>query len=94
MKMTLDRYVKIINTKLNLKIVAEKLGFENINGVLFLRESDGAYLKFDDEELDVWFSNRPRRRTSQYYNAIRTVIDDGYYTEETYIKWALENLKN
>ena len=93
MKMTLDRYIKIMNTKYNLRKASEKLGFESINGVLYFRESDGAYLKFDDEEIDAWFSDRPRRRTSQYYNAIRTVIDEGYYTEESYINWTIENLK-
>lgn len=61
--------------------------------MFYILESDGAYLKFDDEEIDVWFSDRPRHRTSQYYNAIRTVIDDGHYTEESYINWAIENLK-
>lgn len=93
MQMTLDRFIKVMNTKFNLKIAAERLGFENINNVLFIRESDGAYIKFDDEEIDIWFSSRTRRRTSQYYNAIRTEIDNGHYTEESYIQWALENLK-
>lgn len=93
MKMTLERYVLIMNTKYNLKEAAKKLGFERVNDVLFLREEDGAYIKFDDEEVDVWFNNVPRRRTSQYYNLIRTEIDKGFYTEELYIKYALDNLK-
>ena len=91
--MTLERYIKILNTKLNLKEAAEKLGFESTNEVLYVREDDGAYIKFDDEEIDVWFNNIPRRRTSQYYNLIRTEVDKGFYTEELYIKYALENLK-
>jgi hypothetical protein len=93
MKMTLERYVELMNTKFRLKKVAEDLGFENINNVLYFRETDGVYLKFDDYEIYVWFNDKPRCKTSQYYEAIRTVIDDGCYTEETYIKWAIENLK-
>ena len=50
MRMTLERFVLLMNTKFNLKRAAEKLGFNNINGVLFIRESDNAYIKFDDEE--------------------------------------------
>ena len=82
-----------MNTKFNLKEAAKKLGFESDNGVLFLREEDGAYIKFDDDEVDVWFSDIPRRRTSQYYNMIRIETDKGFYTEELYLKYALENLK-
>ena len=93
MRMTLERYILIMNTKYNLKEAAKKLGFKSVNDILFLREEDGAYIKFDDEEVDVWFSNVPRRRTSQYYNLIRTEIDKGFYTEELYIKYALDNLK-
>ena len=93
MRMTLERYVKMINTKLNLKEAAVKLGFARINGVLYFRESDYAYLKFDDEEIDAWYGDTPRRRTSQYYNMIRTEVEKGFYTEELYIKYALENLK-
>ena len=93
MKMTLDRYVELMNTKFRLKKVAEDLGFENINNVLYFRETDGVYLKFDDYEIYVWFNDKPRCKTSQYYEAIRTVIDDGHYTEESYINWAIENLK-
>ncbi len=93
MKMTLERYVELMNTKFRLKKAAEDLGFENINNVLYFRETDGVYLKFDDYDVYVWFNDKPRCKTSQYYEAIRTVIDDGHYTEESYIKWAIENLK-
>ena len=95
MYITLDRYVKIMNTKLNLKEAAKKMGFVSINGVLFRKytEDDETWnIKFDDECIDIWFSRNPRRRTSQYYNAIRTEVDKGFYTEEKYIEWAIENL--
>ena len=91
--MTLERFILLTNTKIRLKEAAIKMGFENVNNVLFRRESDGANIKFDDEEVDVWYDNMPRRRTSQYYNMIRTEVDKGFYTEELYLKYALENLK-
>ena len=93
MKMTLERYVELMNTKFRLKKAAEDLGFENINNVLYFRETDGVCLKFDDYDVCVWFNDKPRWEISQYYEAIRTVIDDGHYTEESYINWAIENLK-
>ena len=100
MYITLDKYVKMMNTKINLKEAAKKLGFESANGVLFRKdegnEDDGETwnIKFDDDCIDIWFSKNPRRRTSQYYSAIRTEVDKGFYTEEKYIEWAIENLKN
>ena len=78
MYITLDKYVKMMNTKINLKEAAKKFGFESANGVLFRKwegnEDDGETwnIKFDDDCIDIWFSKNPRRRTSQYYNAIRT----------------------
>ena len=62
MKMTIERYVQLLNTKMNLKTEAEKLGFTKVNDVLYTREKDGACIKFDDEEIDVWFNNVPRKR--------------------------------
>ena len=94
MKMTMERYVQLLNTKMNLKTEAEKLGFKKINDVLYTREKDGAYIKFDDEEIDVWIENVPRKRVSQYYNMIRTEIDKGFYTEKTYLQYTLDNIKH
>ena len=91
--MTLERFILLMNTKIRLKEAAINLGFENVNNVLFKRDSDGANIKFDEEEVDVWFNDMPRRRTSQYYNMIRTEVDKGFYTEELYLRYALENLR-
>lgn len=96
MQMTLERYIQILNTKLNLKNAAKKMGFVSINGTLFRKyeEDDETWnIKFDDECIDIWFSRNPRRRTSQYYNLIRNEIDKGYYTEESYIEWTIKNIK-
>lgn len=96
MYIDINRFVMIINTKLNLKEAAKRLGFVSINGTLFRKyeEDDETWnIKFDDECIDIWFSKYPRRRSSQYYNLIRTETDKGFYTEETYIKYTIENLK-
>ncbi len=94
MKMTLERYIQILNTKYNLKQAALELGFVPKNDVLYVKEGDDEVnIKFDDEEIDVWYTKRSRRRSSQYYNLIRTEIDKGLYTEKSYIEYTLKYLK-
>lgn len=88
----LEKFVKICNLKFRLKDAMKSLGFEDKNGVLFVKENGMCDLnvKFDDTELILWNSENPNKRVFRHYNIILKDVTDGIYEEKEFVESLLK----
>lgn len=88
----LERFVKICNLKFRLKDAVKSLGFEDKNGVLFVKEN-GMYdlnVKFDDTEMILWSNENCNKRVSRYYSIILKDVTNGIYKEKEFVESLLK----
>ena len=88
----LERFIKICNLKFRLKYAIKSLGFEDKNGVLFVKEN-GMYdlnIKFDDTEMILWNNENPNKRVSRYYSIILKDVTNGIYEEKEFVESLLK----
>jgi hypothetical protein len=90
----LERFIKICNLKMRLKDAVKNLGFENKNGVLFVKPY-GFYdtnIKFDDTEFIIWNTENPNRKISRYYSIVLKDVNNGIYKEQEFVESLLKLL--
>ena len=82
----LEKFIKIINVKLNLKQAIKELEFIQQNDTYYYKEIEGknVHVKFEQDEMVMWLSGNDKKYT-KYYNSLRSEKDRGLYTELEYI---------
>ena len=86
MDVELDKLIKNLNLKYNLKKVVENLEFIQQNDIYYTKEIEGKniHVKFDDDEFIIWSSESDNKYV-KYYNSLRSEKERGLYDENDYI---------
>ena len=87
----LEKFVKCINVKLNLKQVIKDLEFTQQNESYYFKEIEGknVHVKFENDEIVMWLSGSTKKYT-KYYNSLRSEKDRGANTESNYINETIQ----
>ena len=87
----LEKFIKIINVKLNLKQAIKELEFIQQNDTYYYKEIEGknVHVKFENDEIVMWLSGSTKKYT-KYYNSLRSEKDRGANTESDYINETIQ----